>query len=73
MSDQAAQGFYRIKAAAAYLDIGQTRLRTLIAEDPDFPPAIKLSNRHTGFTRIQLDEWLAIKQSKAEQQAEVQK
>lgn len=60
------QAFFRPADAQKYLGIKKTKLRDLTETDPTFPRKIRISPRCVGWTRAQLDTWLASKQSEVE-------
>ena len=49
----------RVADMLAYLNIGRTGLYKLLAEDPSFPPQIKLGKRAVGWKRHEVDSWIA--------------
>lgn len=55
------QAFYRPADACKYLGIGRTKLHTLSETDADFPRKVRISARCVGWTKEQLDNWLALK------------
>jgi len=61
------QAFFRPADAEKYLGIKKTKLRDLTETDPTFPRKIRISPRCVGWTRAQLDAWLASKQQEVEQ------
>lgn len=60
------QAFYRPADACKYLGIGRTKLHYLAEYDAHFPRKIRISARCVGWSKNQLDQWLAKKEQQAE-------
>ena len=65
MQSQTNKAFFRPAAACEYLGVCRTKLHNLHESDPTFPRKIILSARCVGWTKDQLDNWLASKMEAA--------
>lgn len=57
--------FFRPAAACHYLGMSRTKLHELSEYDADFPRKVRISIRCVGWTKDQLDNWLAKKVGEA--------